>query len=287
MKPGVERRKLPDTIDREEVDDLDDDPSSVCYFIVEGNEGGIFNLDRVSHILSLNHELDREKKPNYTLIVKATEDCLSSPESFNMTAMKMPKIITTRLRKPKSEMNRFTDPQNIVNGTDDTIEEYESSESSQLIADDPTLVRVIVFVRDINDNPPKFVQKIFTGGVSTSADFGTEIMKIRAVDADISDHGKLSYHHVGKIHRTLAEGLETIKEQPFLIIKETGSVKLNFDPQKGMKGYFDFTVMVRDSGGFNDTAHVFIYLLRDDQRLKVVLRQQNFELRERVERFRK
>lgn len=287
VPPGAEKRKLPDTVDREEVDDLDDDPSAVCYFIVDGNDDGIFNLDRVSHILSVNTELDREKKANYTLIIKATEDCLSSPEAFNMTTSKTPKIINSKLRKPKSEINRFTDPLNIVNGTEDTVEyETESAETSQLVADDATLVRVIVYVEDINDSPPRFVQKIFTGGVATSADFGTEILKIRAADADVGDNAKLSYFQVGKTHRTLAEGLETIKDQPFLIIKETGSVKLNFDPQKGMKGYFDFTVMVKDTAGFNDTAHVFIYLLRDDQRLKVVLRQQNFELRERIERFR-
>lgn len=288
MQPGIEKRKLPDTVDREEVDDLDDDPSAVCYFIVQGNEGELFTLDRVTHILSLNTELDREVKSNYTLIIKATEDCLSPPDAFNLTSSKYPKIITSKLRKPKSEMDRFTNSLNIVNGTDDTPENIEDSEaeSSQLVADDSTLVRVIVYVQDINDSPPKFIQKIFTGGVATSADFGTEIMTVRAVDADSGENAKLLYYQVGKIHRTLAEGLETIKDQPFLIDKDTGSVKLNFDPQKGMKGYFDFKVMAKDVGGFNDTAHVFIYLLRDDQRLKIVLRQQNFELRERVDLFR-
>lgn len=288
VQPGVEKRKLPDTVDREEVDDLDDEPSAVCYFIVHGNENGLFNLDRVSHILSLNEEIDREKKSNYTLIIKATEDCLSPPEAFNLTSSKIPKVIHSKLRKPKSEINRFTNSQNIVNGTDDTVEESEDSEpeSSQLVADDATLVRVIVYIQDINDCAPKFVQKIFTGGVATSADFGTEIMQIRAVDADYGENARLAYFQVGKTHRTLAEGLETIKDHPFLIEKDTGSVKLNFDPQKGMKGYFDFKVAVKDIGGFNDTAHVFIYLLRDDQRLKIVLRQQNFELRERVDRFR-
>lgn len=281
----MEQRKLPDTVDREEVDDLDDDPSAVCYFIVQGNENGMFNLDRVTHILSLNEELDREKKSNYTLIIKATEDCLSLPEVFILTSNKTSKIINSKLRKPKSEMERFTNSLNIVNGTDETFDDFEP-ESSQLVADDATLVRVIVFVHDINDCPPKFVQKTFTGGVATSADFGAEIMIVRAIDADFGLNAKLSYFQVGKTHRTLAEGLETIKDQPFLIDKDTGSVKLNFDPQKGMKGYFDFTVMVRDIGGFNDTAHVFIYLLRDDQRLKIVLRQQNFELRERVDQFR-
>lgn len=288
MQPGAEKRKLPDTVDREEVDDLDDEPSAVCYYIVQGNENGIFSLDRVTHILSVNDELDREKKSNYTLIVKATENCLSSTESFILEMNKTSKIINSKLRKPKSEINRFTNSQNIVNGTDDTVEEYEESEpeSSQLVADDATLVRVIVYIQDINDNPPKFVQKIFTGGVATSADFGTEIMKVRAVDPDSGENAKLSYYQVGKTHRTLAEGLETIKEQPFVIVKETGSVKLNFDPQRDMKGYFDFTVLVKDPAGFNDTAHVFIYLLRDDQRLKIVLRQQNFELREKVDQFR-
>lgn len=285
MKPGVEKRKLPDTVDREEVDDLDDDPSAVCYFIVEGNENGMFNLDRVTHILSLNEELDREKKSNYTLIIKATEDCLSPPEAFMLTSNTTSKIINSKLRKPKSAMERFTNSQNIVNGTDETFDDFEP-ESSQLVADDATLVQVIVYVHDINDCPPRFVQRTFTGGVATSADFGAEIMKVRAIDADVGLNAKLSYFQVGKTHRTLAEGLETIKDQPFLIDKDTGSVKLNFDPQKGMKGYFDFTVMVIDIGGFNDTAHVFIYLLRDDQRLKIVLRQQNFELRERVDQFR-
>lgn len=287
VQPGVEKRKLPDTVDREEVDDLDDEPSAVCYFIVQGNEKGLFNLDRVSHILSLNEELDREKRPNFTLIIKATEDCLSAPETFNFTINKTPMVINSKLRRPKSEINRFTNSLNIVNGTDDTVEDYDDSEpeASLLVADDATLVRVIVYIQDVNDCVPKFVQKIFTGGVATSADFGTEIMRVHAVDADDGENAKLSYYQVGKVHRTLAEGLETIKDQPFLIDNVTGSVKLNFDPQKGMKGYFDFKVSVKDIGGFNDTAHVFIYLLRDDQRLKFVLRQQNFEIRERIEKF--
>lgn len=43
---------------------------------------------------------------------------------------------------------------------------------------DDTLLRVIVKVTDINDNPPHFVKKVFTGGVTTEADFGTEFMQV-------------------------------------------------------------------------------------------------------------
>lgn len=290
MKPGLERRKLPDTVDRDEVDDLDDEPTTVCYFIIDGNVNEIFNLDRVTHVLSINNELDREAKPNYSLIIKATEDCLSPPKPFNETVRKVSQLINSKLRMPKNVMSRFTNPLNLVNGTDDVTEEIydtDTMESDQMIADDSTLVRVIINVQDINDCPPRFLQKIFTGGVSTSTDFGTEIMAIKATDDDFGVNAKLSFHQIGKTHRTLAEGLDSVQDPPFLVEKDTGSIKLNFDPQKGMKGYFDFTIGVNDTGGFNDTAHVFIYLIREDQRLKIVLRQQNFELRERIESFRK
>jgi hypothetical protein len=36
--------------------------------------------------------------------------------------------------------------------------------------------------------------------------------------------------------------LENVQKPPFLVNHETGAVLLNFDPQKGMKGYFDFMV---------------------------------------------
>lgn len=296
-QPGTEKRKLPDTIDREEVDDLDDDPSTVCYFIIQGNENGLFHLDRHTHILSVNRELDHEVTANYTLIVKATEDCLSFPSflanSTSATVRPLNVITTNRLRKPKNDIDRFMSSQNIVNGTESTVEEEDerddesTPESSQLVADDATLVRILVYVQDINDNPPRFTQKTFTGGVTTSANFGFEIMQLSASDEDVGVNSKMFFYQLGKARKTLSEGLDSIKEQPFLIERDTGVVRLNFDPQKGMKGYFDFSVMVKDSTGQNDTARVFIYLLREDQRMKVVLRQQNFEVRERIEKFRR
>lgn len=46
------------------------------------------------------------------------------------------------------------------------------------IRDDTTL-KLIIKVIDINDNPPTFVKKVFTGGVTTEADFGTEFMQVK------------------------------------------------------------------------------------------------------------
>lgn len=44
---------------------------------------------------------------------------------------------------------------------------------------------------------------------------------------------------------TLTEGLENLQRPPFLVEQDTGVVRLNFDPQQGMKGYFDFMVITR------------------------------------------
>lgn len=51
--PRSEMAMLPETIDRDEVDDLDDPPTQVCYFIVGGNDDGSFTLDVYKHELTV------------------------------------------------------------------------------------------------------------------------------------------------------------------------------------------------------------------------------------------
>ncbi|KAL7302845.1 hypothetical protein TKK_0004077 [Trichogramma kaykai] len=237
---SLERVALPDTVDRDEVDDLDDPPSRVCYFIVGGDDDeGAFDLDNETHELTTVAILDREAKSTYEIYVKATEDCSSTPKR--------------------------------VDGFDPR---------------DDTLLKVIVNVNDINDNPPQFVNEIFTGGVTTDTDFGTQLMSVKAVDADEGVNAEVTYYIIGKTQMTLTEGFENIQETPFLVDENTGAVILNFDPQRGMKGYFDFTVLANDTDGLQDTARVFIYLLREDQRVRFVLRQHPSEIRSRIEYFR-
>ncbi|KAK7024513.1 Cadherin-23 [Halocaridina rubra] len=151
---------------------------------------------------------------------------------------------------------------------------------------DDTLLKVHVFVNDINDNAPKFTREVFTGGITTESDFGLEVMKITAVDPDIGENGRLRYYMDGRVQETLSENLDNIRRSPFLVDPVSGIVKLNFDPQKGMKGYFDFKVYVNDTSGRSDRARVFIYLLREDQRVRFILRQSPDEVREQVEYFR-
>lgn len=48
-KPGDEFVILPPVIERDEVDILDDPAIPVCYFIIQGNHKGFFDLERSSH----------------------------------------------------------------------------------------------------------------------------------------------------------------------------------------------------------------------------------------------
>ncbi|KAK5649206.1 hypothetical protein RI129_000235 [Pyrocoelia pectoralis] len=238
MVSGIECHKLPDTIDRDELE-FEGPYAPICYYIVGGNEEGLFKLHPTTHELVVNTPLDREMKDSHLLLVKATEEC--SAPSANLS---------------------FFD------------------------SHDDTLLKVSVKVLDVNDNRPIFRHRIFTGGVSTATDFGTDFMNIQADDLDEGVNAELSYYVIGKVRMTLTEGLENLGTHPFLVDQVSGNVQLNFDPQQGMKGYFDFMVLVNDTGGLEDTAHVFIYLLREDQRVRFVLRQHATEIRNRMEAFR-
>ncbi|XP_036234309.2 cadherin-23 isoform X2 [Bactrocera oleae] len=307
--PGSERVKLPDTIDKDEVDDLDDPPSLICYFIEKGNELGYFKLHPETHILSVVKELDREVIANYSLFVRATENCAndiiqSNRRSDSFIGNKDHTQIQTNFGQKQAvflrngeHFNRYKHSRNLRSIIDDQTENdgsYEfSSEntssnltSEELLLFDSTVVRVRVRVLDINDNPPHFPTKVFTGGITTNADFGTQFMRVEATDPDEGVNAKISYYIIGDIRQTLSEGLENVKKSPFLVDRETGNVQLNFDPQKGMKGYFDFMVVANDTLGMKDVAHVFIYLLREDQKVKFVFRLQPDELRLKINAFR-
>lgn len=191
---GYERRRLPETVDRDELE-FDGPIAPICYFIVGGNDGDFFQLNALTHELTVTNPLDRETQDEHLLWIKATEDCLSPPNNQSF---------------------------------------FDTS--------DDTLLKLIIKVKDVNDNAPKFVHRVFTGGVSTVTSFGTKFMHVRAVDPDYAENAEISYYLVGKIQMTLTEGLENLQRAPFIVEKDTGSVQLNFDPQQGMKGYFDFMV---------------------------------------------
>lgn len=65
----------------------------------------------------------------------------------------------------------------LVKASEDCL--HSPPPSHDFIQDDDSLLKVLVFVNDINDHAPEFLKRVFTGGVTTEADFGAEFMQIK------------------------------------------------------------------------------------------------------------
>ena len=111
-------------------------------------------------------------------------------------------------------------------------------------------------------------------------------MQVTAVDPDSGLNAELEYFICSPITPIVYEGTDMNYTTAFAMDPVTGTLQLNFDPQKNQKGYFGFDVCVRDIGGNSDTAQVYIYLLREDQRVRFVLRNHPEEIRAQLVQFR-
>lgn len=69
----------------------------------------------------------------------------------------------------------------VVKASEDCLNAPRVREPVEFDPHDDTLLRVLIKVNDINDNAPKFMKKVFTGGVTTEADFGAEFMQIKVI----------------------------------------------------------------------------------------------------------
>ncbi|KAM4852687.1 cadherin-23 [Thomomys bottae] len=144
------------------------------------------------------------------------------------------------------------------------------SAALDLVAD-LSLQEVRVVLEDINDQPPRFTKAEYTAGVATDAKVGSELIQVLALDADIGNNS-LVFYGILAIHyfRALANDSEDVG-QVFTMgsvdgILRTFDLFMAYSP-----GYFVVDIVARDLAGHNDTAIIGIYILRDDQRVKIVI----------------
>ncbi|XP_044939396.1 cadherin-23 isoform X6 [Mustela putorius furo] len=149
------------------------------------------------------------------------------------------------------------------------------------LVSDLTLQEVHVVLEDINDQPPRFTKAEYTAGVATDAKVGSELIQVLALDADIGNNS-LVFYSILAIHyfRALTNDSEDVG-QVFTMgsvdgILRTFDLFMAYSP-----GYFVVDIVARDLAGHNDTAIIGIYILRDDQRVKIVIN----EIPDRVRGF--
>ncbi|CAH2321279.1 cadherin-23 isoform X2 [Pelobates cultripes] len=214
----------------------------VYYFIAAGNRDNNFQLLPEGKLTVLQN-LDREKEPVYTIIVKA-----SSNKNW------------TPLRSLRASQS------------------YDPSMDS-------TLQEVRIYLEDINDQPPRFTKSEYTAGVATDAKVGSDLIKVLAVDADVGNNSLVYYSILG-IHYIKLNSNDSVAVKNIFVVGPVDGIIRTFDLFTAYSpGYFVLDIMAADLAGHNDTAVVGIYILRDDQRLKIVINEIPDRVREFEEEF--
>ncbi|XP_046692113.1 cadherin-23 isoform X2 [Silurus meridionalis] len=219
--------------------DADEGSNAVVYYFIAGGDiEGNFGLS-VAGVLRVKKDLDREEIQVYAVIVKASSNRNWMP-----------------LRGQRSQRNRLAlDPSR-----------------------DPTLQEVRIYLEDINDQPPRFTKLEYTAGVAADAKVGSDLIKVQAIDNDIGNNSLVLYH-ILSIHYIKLQSNESEELFNVFTIGQTDGIIRTFDLFTAYDpGYFVVEVLARDLEGHSDVALVGIYILRDDQRVKLIVN----EIPERV-----
>lgn len=144
-----------------------------------------------------------------------------------------------------------------------------SNDTSPTSYNPNSFLNVTCTVIEINNNSPQWTRQSFFGAIMSGFIQGTPILVVEATDADTIDQGYLTYHINGTINSS-GNGLNNVPENAFVVIESTGEVRLNFQVDSTMSGYFQFKVTVQDrqdqfgNGPFSNTTTVTIVIITQD-----------------------
>ncbi|XP_045556594.1 cadherin-23 [Salmo salar] len=221
--------------------DADEGSNAVVYYFIAGGDTEGNFGLNPGGILKVKKDLDREDISVYSIIVKASSHRNWVPP-----------------RDQRSARGRALDPSH-----------------------DPTLQEIRIYLEDINDQPPRFTKLEYTAGVAADAKVGSDLIRVQAIDNDIGNNSLVLYHVLSiryiKLQSNDSEDIGNV-----FIIGETDGIIRTFDLFTAYDpGYFMVEVLARDLAGHSDIAMVDIYILRDDQRMKIIIN----EIPERVQQF--
>ncbi|XP_043991850.1 cadherin-23 isoform X2 [Gambusia affinis] len=225
--------------------DADEGSNAVVYYFIAGGNNDANFGLSLDGELKVLKDLDREEIPAYSIIIKASSNRSWTP--------------------PKSQ---------------------RSLRAKALNPDqDPSLLEVRIELEDINDQTPRFAKTEYTAGVAANAKVGSDLIRLVATDNDIGNNSVVQYHIVTiRYFQTQSNGSEDVGNI-FTIGLTDGMIRTYdlftaYDP-----GYFQLEILACDLAGHSATTNVNIYILRDDQRVKIVFNEIPDWVRENQENF--
>ncbi|KAG7190894.1 hypothetical protein KM043_006955 [Ampulex compressa] len=142
----------------------------------------------------------------------------------------------------------------------------------------PNEARVVVRVKDVNDNAPRFKSKgrPILAAIPTTAHYGYEVVKVEADDPDEGINGEIRYQILGR------------EDAPrFAIDPLSGQVRsvASFGRDAGRVFGFDVKATDRrgDESGRSSITNVFVYVLDDHKQVVMVVGQRPIEVEPQLE----
>ncbi|XP_008428317.1 cadherin-23 isoform X2 [Poecilia reticulata] len=225
--------------------DADEGSNAIVYYFIAGGNSDANFGLSLDGELRVLKDLDREEIPAYSIIIKA-----SSNRSW--TPPKGQRSLQARALNP---------------------------------ALDPSLLEIRIELEDINDQTPRFAKTEYTAGVAANAKVGSDLIRLVATDNDIGNNSVVQYHIVTiRYFQTQSNGSEDVGNI-FTIGLTDGMIRTYdlftaYDP-----GYFQLEILACDFAGHSATTNVNIYILRDDQRVKIVFNEIPDWVRENQDNF--
>ncbi|XP_061601899.1 cadherin-23 [Cololabis saira] len=225
--------------------DADEGSNAIVYYFIAGGNSDGNFGLSLDGELKVLKDLDREETPVYFIIIKA-----SSNKSW------------TSPRGQRALRAKAMDP-----------------------AHNPSLLEVRVELEDINDQTPRFTKAEYTAGVAANAKVGSELIKVVATDTDIGNNSIVLYHIVTiRYFQSQSNGSEDVGSV-FTIGLTDGMIRTYDLFTAYSPGYFQLEILARDYAGHSTTTNVNIYILRDDQRVKIVFNEIPDVIRDNQEDF--
>eukprot|EP00058_Branchiostoma_floridae_P024852 XP_002610342.1 hypothetical protein BRAFLDRAFT_72456 [Branchiostoma floridae] len=135
---------------------------------------------------------------------------------------------------------------------------------------DSSLQQLVIEVEDINDQPPRFTRKQYTAGVTVDAKYGSELIQIEAIDADIGNNSVVYYYIESTTYIERGKQPKPMKKT-FQLDVLSGVLTTNELFVDYTKGYFELIVRAEDDAKHTDKSKIGVYVLRDEHRVKVVI----------------
>ncbi|KAG7230099.1 hypothetical protein INR49_009819 [Caranx melampygus] len=210
--------------------DADEGSNAIVYYFIAGGNSDGNFGLSLDGELKLHKDLDREEIPVYSIIIKASSNRSWTPP-----------------RGQRGARAKALDP-----------------------ARDPSLLEVHIELEDINDQKPRFTKAEYTAGVAANAKVGSELIKVVAVDNDIGNNSVVQYHIVTiRYFQSQSNGSEDVGS--IFTIGLTDGIIRTYDLFTAYNpGFFQLEILACDFVGHSTTTNVNIYILRDDQRVKIV-----------------